>query len=69
MRLLSIALATFSYPILGHAATIAGDWRGSVNLSGRPGRFVLHIAGPANALTARERAALNAYYASKRRVP
>jgi hypothetical protein len=52
MRLLSIALAAFSYPILGHAATIAGDWRGSVNLSGRPGRFALHIAGPANALTA-----------------
>jgi hypothetical protein len=51
MRLLSIALTAFSFPILGHAA-IAGDWRGSVNLSGKPGRFVLHIAGTANALTA-----------------
>jgi len=52
MRLLSLALTAFSFPILGHAATMAGDWRGSVNLSGNLGRFLLHIAGPDNALAA-----------------
>jgi hypothetical protein len=51
MRLLSIALTAFSFPILGHAA-IAGDWAGVINLPGKTERFVLHIAGPDNALSA-----------------
>jgi hypothetical protein len=32
--------------------SITGDWRGSINLAGRPGRFVLHIAYAGATLTA-----------------
>jgi hypothetical protein len=51
MRLLLIALTAFAFPILGHAA-IAGDWAGVIDLSGKTERFVLHVAGPDNALSA-----------------